>query len=296
MGDADGYGDRNLTSQACGATGDYVTNCSDCDDTRPDITGCNTPPGSDFVTITDPDSGVSVTFPGVTEGGNTSINEVQCTDVPPGIILPQVNPVCVQVQTTATPSGLIEVCIPYDDTDCASQKPGNPTGQELCERQLSIIRCDSSGQCDPLPTSRQDVGNNKICALTDHFSTLIVATPADSDGDGVIDLADNCPHVWNLFQEDDDDDGVCDACDNCPYVYNPDHEGSNGNGVGDACDSATGEPGDCDGKGSVSIAEVQATINMYLGLKSVEACVDTDASTSVSIAEVQKVINGYLGL
>lgn len=56
------------------------------------------------------------------------------------------------------------------------------------------------------------------------------------------------------------------------------------------------KPGDCDGSGNVSIAEVQAAINMYLGLKPVTACVDTDASGSVSIAEVQKVINGYLGL
>jgi len=55
-------------------------------------------------------------------------------------------------------------------------------------------------------------------------------------------------------------------------------------------------PGDCDASGSVSIDEVQSTINMYLGLKAVSACVDSDNSNSVSIDEVQKVINGYLGL
>ena len=55
--------------------------------------------------------------------------------------------------------------------------------------------------------------------------------------------------------------------------------------------------GDCDNSGSISIAEVQAAINMYLGLMlPVQACVDTDNSGTVSIAEVQKVINGYLGL
>jgi len=56
------------------------------------------------------------------------------------------------------------------------------------------------------------------------------------------------------------------------------------------------EPGDCNGDGQVSIAEVQGAINMYLGLKETASCVDTDGSGNASIAEVQKVINGYLGL
>jgi hypothetical protein len=56
------------------------------------------------------------------------------------------------------------------------------------------------------------------------------------------------------------------------------------------------KPGDCDGSGTVSIAEVQGAINMYLSLMPTASCVDTDGMQGVSIAEVQKVINGYLGL
>ena len=56
------------------------------------------------------------------------------------------------------------------------------------------------------------------------------------------------------------------------------------------------KPGDCDNSGTVTIAEVQSAINMFLGLKTVEVCVDIDSSGSVSIAEVQKVINSFLGL
>lgn len=59
---------------------------------------------------------------------------------------------------------------------------------------------------------------------------------------------------------------------------------------------AVKKPGDCDNSGTVSIAEVQAAINMYLGIMPVSACVVSDNSNTVSIAEVQKVINGYLGL
>ena len=52
--------------------------------------------------------------------------------------------------------------------------------------------------------------------------------------------------------------------------------------------NVTSKAGDSDGDGTVSIAEVQSAINMFLGLKTVETCVDQDYNSSVSIAEVQK--------
>ncbi len=60
--------------------------------------------------------------------------------------------------------------------------------------------------------------------------------------------------------------------------------------------NVSSKAGDCDANGSVTIAEVQSAINMFLGLKAVEVCVDQDSSSGVSIAEVQKVINSFLGL
>ncbi|HBA89371.1 MAG TPA: hypothetical protein DCZ75_15700 [Geobacter sp.] len=60
--------------------------------------------------------------------------------------------------------------------------------------------------------------------------------------------------------------------------------------------ASSGRPADCDGSGSVSIAEVQTAINMYLGMITPLACVDTDGNQAVSIAEVQKAINAYLGM
>ena len=55
-------------------------------------------------------------------------------------------------------------------------------------------------------------------------------------------------------------------------------------------------PGDCNGDGTVTIADVQSAINMFLGVKTVGACVNLDGTGGVSIAEVQKVINRLLGL
>jgi hypothetical protein len=58
---------------------------------------------------------------------------------------------------------------------------------------------------------------------------------ADTDSDGFLDLADNCPTTANPEQTDADNDFVGDACDNCPTVYNPDQTDTDRDGRGDAC-------------------------------------------------------------
>ena len=64
-----------------------------------------------------------------------------------------------------------------------------------------------------------------------------------------------------------------------------------------SCSSSTGPPpGDCDGNGTVSIGEVQKTINMFLRLAEPSCNVDCDGDGTVSIGELQKVINAFLGL
>ena len=55
-------------------------------------------------------------------------------------------------------------------------------------------------------------------------------------------------------------------------------------------------PGDCDGDGSVSIAELQRAINMFLGLAPPDCNVDCSGDGIVGIAELQKVINAFLGI
>ncbi|MDO1501936.1 thrombospondin type 3 repeat-containing protein [Winogradskyella maritima] len=82
------------------------------------------------------------------------------------------------------------------------------------------------------------------------WSMEICGNPlADTDGDLVPDLTDNCPMMANADQEDTDADGQGDACDddidddgvlnaddNCPTIPNPDQADTNGNGIGDLCD------------------------------------------------------------
>ncbi len=63
----------------------------------------------------------------------------------------------------------------------------------------------------------------------------------DADGDGILDIDDNCPSMANADQADEDADGVGDVCDNCPTLPNAFQSDSDGNGTGDACQDSDGD-------------------------------------------------------
>jgi hypothetical protein len=65
----------------------------------------------------------------------------------------------------------------------------------------------------------------------------------DSDGDGIVDVSDNCPAVANPEQRDHDSDGRGDVCDVCPHLPDTGAD-ADGDGVGDACDPHPTTPGD----------------------------------------------------
>lgn len=190
-----------------------TTDClTDCDDSDPTIGACNTGFSDDPVTF---EEGVaSVTFPNITSPGDTTIVVEECDfENPDGFVVPaSSDPACVTVESTAGWDGWVEVCINYDDTDMTPAE----------EQDLKMFRFDPGE--DPPYTQLQlappgpggtnpDTVNNIVCALTDHFSQLVVGIPQDQDSDGVSDLLDNCPEVLNFFQQDADKDGYGDACD-----------------------------------------------------------------------------------
>lgn len=67
---------------------------------------------------------------------------------------------------------------------------------------------------------------------------------ADYDGDGVADIADNCPTVYNPDQLNDDSDSLGNLCDNCPTETNPNQEDGDYDGIGDPCDFCFDSDGD----------------------------------------------------
>jgi hypothetical protein len=66
----------------------------------------------------------------------------------------------------------------------------------------------------------------------------------DTDGDGVPDLADNCPTKPNPGQENEDGDRFGDVCDPCPPIKDDNPPDADGDGVADACDPHPTTAGD----------------------------------------------------
>ncbi|MDY6839504.1 MAG: S8 family serine peptidase [Thermodesulfobacteriota bacterium] len=111
---------------------------------------------------------------------------------------------------------------------------GWATATDVCDLDPEITFSDVKKTCTVgfkikrTWTATDDCGNSDSCEQ-------IIKT--DSDGDGVPDCNDNCPHTFNPDQADNDTDGVGDVCDNCPDDYNPDQADNDSDGVGNVCDN-----------------------------------------------------------
>jgi len=127
----------------------------------------------------------------------------------------------------------------------------DPNGNVVDEVTYSTSTAGRSLQLDSGHYDHIDNDNlGNWCLATTTFGDGDYGTPGtgaachpDIDGDGVPDVTDNCPLIYNPDQEDVDNDGIGDACDNCPYEYNPDQSDSDGDGFGYDCDCVDNNPG-----------------------------------------------------
>ena len=121
-------------------------------------------------------------------------------------------------------------------------------------------------------------GSSYVWAVTDTNSKYAVGLAVDRDGDGILNVDDNCPDVANTSQidtdgdgdgnacdADDDDDGVDDVTDVCPLTPDPGQEDADGDGAGDACDA------DDDGDG-VDDSEDQCLSTAYPAVVDARGC------------------------
>ncbi len=167
--------------------------------------------------------------------------------------------------------------------------------------------------------------------LTDTCYFNVHVNLRDTDGDGRVDLDDNCPEFFNPDQEDADADGIGDSCDvctdtdedgfgdpgypattceidNCPGVFNPDQEDADADGIGDSCDVCTdldddgfGDPGypvnTCDMDNCPEDYNPDQIDSDYDGIGDSCCCVgltgnvDCDPGSSVDIGDVTVMIN-----
>lgn len=126
---------------------------------------------------------------------------------------------------------------------------GKPRGFLMYRRGARPGNCSRVEYADQLDTDEDRVGD----ACDPDEGNASCTEGADLDGDGVVDVCDNCPDVYNPDQSDLDEDGVGDACesavdgdedgdaiidstDNCLGVSNPDQRDSDEDGVGDLCE------------------------------------------------------------
>jgi parallel beta-helix repeat protein len=102
-------------------------------------------------------------------------------------------------------------------------KPDGTGFSETCDN------LDPDGICD----SSYELAENNV-----DYLPLALDIGSDYDGDGIPDISDNCPEVYNPDQEKYyDTDGIGDACDNCLFVDNNAQSNSDGDDLGDACDN-----------------------------------------------------------
>ena len=119
---------------------------------------------------------------------------------------------------------------------------GDPDESQLsCDHPSGFVA--TGGDCDD---SNEAVypGAAELCnGIDDNCDGLTDedADGEDTDGDGIHNLCDNCPSVFNASQFDSDSDSVGDVCDNCITVANPDQVEFDGDGLGDACDNCPGD-------------------------------------------------------
>jgi hypothetical protein len=153
------------------------------------------------------------------------------------------------------------IAAPFGSTVSLSALAAFPVGATEIHWRLRVIRNN------PLFPHSAWMSGNDIAPGERH---LRLGSAMDSDGDGILDEADNCPAMSNASQANADGDSLgdaCDACpndaqndgdgdgacgnvDNCPLLANPNQANADGDLLGDACDACPNDAGnDVDGDG-----------------------------------------------
>jgi hypothetical protein len=177
--------------------------------------------------------------------------------------------------------------------------PGVSCGT-LIDFQIDLTYEDGKGVLWPASISFQEqvtAGCNANCGCV-----------LDSDADGLVNCADNCPVDANPLQEDADGDGVGDACDACPGF--DDTLDTDGDGLADACDPCPAVPSvpsgctpvggayptdiNCDGcVDGMDLGSIGRAFGEFCGDPYYNADADLDASGAVDGADLDALVADF---
>lgn len=122
---------------------------------------------------------------------------------------------------------------------CQPKAPLCPSGQ-TCVLDVDTYVCSTGPGTSPSDAPMQPID----AMVTPPDAPSYDATPADLDGDGIPNTADNCPTTPNPEQYNEDGDAFGDACDPCPPVADDAPVDTDNDGVADACDPRPTQAGD----------------------------------------------------
>lgn len=129
-------------------------------------------------------------------------------------------------------------------------------------------------------------GGNSALFGAVRYNSQNVPENLDADGDGVIDVADNCPALGNPLQENSDGDAFGNVCD--PFPLDPDNLGA----CLDALTLNVGPDQDADGEADGSDRCPGTTVSAAIddaGCSLEQFCAKVDATTTAGKAICKKV-------
>lgn len=93
------------------------------------------------------------------------------------------------------------------------ENPEDANRDNVYEFTLRVTNISDGAPEVPVITAQRNISVPESSTQVAEVSTIVVAVDADTDGDGVPDVQDNCPTTFNPNQADWDNDGTGDVCD-----------------------------------------------------------------------------------